>query len=37
MHDFSDDLCRLRGRLEEAEVYLRVEALRARRPQLEAE
>ena len=37
MHDFSDDLRRLRGRLEEAEVYLRVEALRARRPQLEAE
>ena len=37
MQDFSDDLRRLRGRLEEAEVYLRVEALRARRPQLEAE
>ena len=37
MQDFSDDLRRLRGRLEEAETYLRVEALRARRPQLEAE
>ena len=37
MQDFSDDLRRLRGRLEEAETYLRVGALRARRPQLEAE
>ena len=37
MQDFSDDLRRLRGRLKEAEAYLRVEALRARRPQLEAE
>ncbi len=37
MQDFSDDLRRLRGRLEEAEAYLRVEALRARRPLLEAE
>ena len=37
MQDFSDDLRLLRGRLEEAEAYLRVEALRARRPQLEAE
>ena len=37
MQDFSDDLRRLRGRLEEAEIYLRVGALRARRPQLEAE
>ena len=37
MQDFSDDLRRLRGRLEEAEAYLRVEALRARRPLLAAE
>lgn len=37
MQDFSDDLRRLRGRLEEAEAYLRIGALRARLPQLEAE
>ena len=37
MQDFSDDLRRLRGRLDEAEAYLRVVALRARLPQLEAE
>ena len=37
MQDFSDDLRRLRGRLDEAEAYLRVGALRARLPQLEAE
>ena len=37
MQDFSDDLRRLRGRLDEAEAYLRVEVLRVRRPQLEAE
>ena len=37
MQDFSDDLRRLRGRLDEAEAYLRVGVLRARRPQLEAE
>ena len=37
MQDFSEDLRRLRGRLDEADAYLRVDALRARRPQLEAE
>ena len=37
MQDFSDDLRVLWGRLGEAKAYLRVEALRARRPQLEAE
>ncbi len=37
MQDFSEDLRRLRGRLDEARAYLRVDALRARRPQLEAE
>ncbi|MCY4665250.1 MAG: PCRF domain-containing protein, partial [Acidimicrobiaceae bacterium] len=37
MQDFSDALRRLRSRLDEAEAYLRVEALRARLPQLEAE
>ena len=37
MQDFSDDLRRLRGRLDEAEAYLRVKVLRVRRPQLEAE
>ena len=37
MQDFTDQLQQLRARLEEAEVYLRVEDLRARRPQLETE
>ena len=37
MPDFSDRLRKLRGRLDEAEAYLRIGALRARRPQLEAE
>jgi peptide chain release factor 2 len=37
MRDLSDDLKALRTRLEEAEGYLRVDELRARRPQLEAE
>ena len=37
MQDFTEDLRRLRGRLAEAEAYLRVAALRGRRPQLEAE
>ena len=37
MQDFSDDLRRLRGRLDEAEAYLRAGVLRTRRPQLEAE
>ncbi|HZM30910.1 MAG TPA: peptide chain release factor 2 [Acidimicrobiales bacterium] len=37
MRDLSDELKALRSRLEEAEGYLRVEELRARRPQLEAE
>ena len=37
MQDFSDDLRRLRSRLDEAQSYLRVEVLRGRRPQLEAE
>ena len=37
MQDFSDDLGRLRGRLIEAESYLRVAQLRARLPRLEAE
>jgi len=37
MRDLSDDLKALRARLDEAEGYLRVDELRARRPQLEAE
>ena len=37
MQDFSEDLRRLGSRLAEAESYLRIDALRARRPQLEAE
>ena len=37
MQDFSDDLRRLRVRLDEAEAYLRAGVLRTRRPQLEAE
>ena len=37
MQDFTEDLCRLSSRLAEAESYLRIDALRARRPQLEAE
>ena len=37
MQDFSEALRRLRGRLAEAQAYLRIDALRARRPQLEAE
>src|SRR5437868_3324500 len=37
MRDFSDDVKALRARLAEAEVYLRVAELRARRPQLETE
>jgi peptide chain release factor 2 len=37
MRDLSDELKALRARLEEAEGYLRVDELRARRPQLEAE
>ena len=37
MRDLSDELKALRFRLEEAEGYLRVDELRARRPQLEAE
>ncbi len=37
MQDFGDELRRLRGRLDEAAAYLRIEALRARLPQLEAE
>jgi peptide chain release factor 2 len=37
MRDLSDELKALRSRLEEAEGYLRVGELRARRPQLEAE
>ena len=37
MQDFSDDLRRLRGRLAEAESYLRIGELRARQPLLEAE
>ena len=37
MQDFSDDLRRLRGRLTEAESYLRIGVLRVRLPQLEAE
>lgn len=37
MRDLSEELKSLRGRLEEAAGYLRVEELRARRPQLETE
>ncbi|HYF45811.1 MAG TPA: peptide chain release factor 2, partial [Acidimicrobiales bacterium] len=37
MRDFSDDVAALRRRLAEAEGYLRVDELRARRPQLETE
>ncbi len=37
MQDFSDGLRGLRGRLAEAESYLRIDALRVRLPQLEAE
>jgi peptide chain release factor 2 len=37
MRDLSDDLKALRARLHEAEGYLKVDELRARRPQLESE
>ena len=37
MKDFSEDVAALRGRLTAAEEYLRVDELRARRPQLETE
>jgi peptide chain release factor 2 len=37
MRDLTDDLKALRARLSEAEGYLKVDELRARRPQLEAE
>ncbi len=37
MRDFSEDIAALRRRLAEAEGYLRVEELRARRPELETE
>ncbi len=37
MKDFSDDLSLLRERVENARSYLKVEELRARRPQLETE
>ena len=37
MRDFSGDITELRRRLDEAEVYLRVDELRARLPQLETE
>ena len=37
MRDFSDDIRELRRRLDEAHGYLRIEELRARRPQLETE
>ena len=37
MYDFSSDISALKGRLAEAHGYLRIDALRARRPQLEAE
>ena len=37
MRDFSDDIRDLRRRLDEAHGYLRIEELRARRPQLETE
>jgi len=37
VRDFSDDLRALRARLDEARQYLRIDELRARRPQLETE
>jgi peptide chain release factor 2 len=37
MRDFSDEISALRRRLDEARVYLRIEELAARRPQLETE
>ena len=37
MRDVSDDIKALRGRLDEAQEYLRIDELRARRPQLETE
>ncbi len=37
MQDFGEDLRRLRARLDEARAYLRIDELRSRRPQLEAE
>ena len=37
MRDLTDELKGLRGRLDEAAGYLKVDELRARRPQLEAE
>ncbi len=37
MRDFSDDISSLRKRLDEAREYLNVEALRARKPELETE
>src|SRR4029079_7535322 len=37
MRDFSDDVSDLRRRLDEAKQYLRIDELRARRPQLETE
>jgi peptide chain release factor 2 len=37
MRDFSDDIASLKKRLDEAAVYLRIDDLRARRPQLETE
>jgi len=37
MRDFTDDLRALRRRLDEAKTYLRIEELRAARPQLETE
>jgi peptide chain release factor 2 len=37
VRDFSDDLGALRTRLDEARAYLRIDELRARRPQLETE
>ncbi|MEM7092648.1 MAG: peptide chain release factor 2 [Actinomycetota bacterium] len=35
MQDFSDDIASLRKRLDEAEVYLKIEELRERKPELE--
>ena len=37
MRDYTDDIAGFRTRLDEAAVYLRIEELRARRPQLETE
>jgi peptide chain release factor 2 len=37
MQDFTDQLATIRGRLEEAAGYLRIDELRARQPQLEVE